>query len=83
MIDFIYDTWKDALSDCISEAMADCRTGPYNPDSPEPDVILEDAFGDVEKKTILYTQDIPGLYIFYFRPKKLWRSFLKFLKSRI
>ena len=81
MNDYIYDAWTDAVSDCIADGMADNKTSPYDENSSAPDVILEDDFGAVEKQTIKYLKDVPGLYIFYFRPKKLVRSFLKLFKK--
>ena len=79
--EFVYDSWIDAVTDCIADGMADNRTEPCGGNSFVPDVILEDDFGDVEKKTIKYLKGVPGLYIFYFRPKKLVRSFLKLFKK--
>ena len=79
--DFVYNNWKDAVTDSLSDAAGDASISSYGDNAD--DHIPYDNFDILEIQFIKYLKEVPGLHIFYFRPKKLWRNFLKFLKSRI
>lgn len=78
--DYLYDSWEDAISDCIADAAGDAAVSSYENEGD--DFIPYDNFDILENQIIKYLKDAPGLYIFYFRPKKLWRSFLKLFKKK-
>jgi len=86
MNNFIYDGWESAVTDAISEGMADNITGPRDPDAPGPEVLLEDDFDDTEKSIIKYLKETQGLYIIYtrwpLRLIKMWYGRFKYIFKR-
>lgn len=79
---FVYESWKDAVTDCVADAIGHYAVGPHDPEDWGPDAILEDHFGDLEQKIVANLKEVPGMYIIYTRwPISVWRSFLKALKD--